>query len=592
VPTQSENLTLPLRLLIFASAALILGFGAWLFERETLRSRTQKLQEIESIATLMVSQLSNWRQERLMDASWGARWPHLVEALRGGESAAEHVHDLGNCVEVLRYDRCFLVTPDARILRAAGSGESQLVPAEVAGLREASRLGRAVMTEFFVVPGQGARVSVAAPVYDSGQPVGAIVLRHDPGILIFPLLRRWPTPSRSAESILVTREGDEMLYITGLRHGDVEPMSARIPLTRDDVAGVRALASHADVTVEGRDYRGVEVIAHAEHVPGTNWVLVAKVDRDEVLAEVRYRGLTILAVALLGTLLSALLVMLLYDRRQRRLDHERLQALEAVAAGEARLRQLNEELERLVEERTKELVAARDDAESSNRIKDIFLATMSHELRTPLNSIIGFSDILLGGLAGELNDEQKTQLGIIHKSGQQLRALIGDVLDISKIEAGQLRLEPGRVPLQEVLREQCHVFELQARERGLELRFDYPSEPVEVLADAQRLRQVIGNLVSNALKFTDQGSVALVAERLDGHVRITVHDTGIGIAPEDLPNLFRPFRLLASSRGNNREGTGLGLAISHSLVHAMGGEMGVSSEPGRGSRFWFTLPVA
>ena len=417
------------------------------------------------------------------------------------------------------------------------------------------------------------------------------MLRRDPGLSILPLLQRWPTPSPSAESVLVTREGDEVLYITALRHRDAAPMSTRFPVTQDDLA-VRALASGPDVTVEGRDYRGVDVIAYAQRVPGTDWVLVAKVDRDEVLAEARYRGLTILAVALLGTLLSALLAMLLYGRRQSRLDQERLQALEAVAAGEARLRQLNEELEGLVEERTRELVAARDDAESSNRVKDIFLATMSHELRTPLNSIIGFSDILLGGLAGELNEEQKTQLGIINRSGQQLRALIGDVLDISKIEAGQLRLDVARVPLQDVLREQCRVFELEAGERGLELRFDYPSGPVEVMADAQRLRQVIGNLVSNAIKFTDRGSVALVAERLDDHVRITVQDSGIGIAPEDLPKLFQPFRRLAPSQGGNREGTGLGLAISHSLVQAMGGEMGVSSEPGRGSRFWFTLPVA
>jgi signal transduction histidine kinase len=315
-----------------------------------------------------------------------------------------------------------------------------------------------------------------------------------------------------------------------------------------------------------------------------------------VLAEARYRGLTIFAVALLGTLLSTLVVMLTYSGRQRRLDREMLEAergrrhaLQEVAEGEARLRQLNEELERLVEERTRELADARDVAESSNRVKDIFLATMSHELRTPLNSIIGFSDILLGGLAGELNAEQKTQLGIIHKSGQQLLALIGDVLDISKIEAGQLRLDLARVPLQDLLLEQRRVFELQARERGLALEFEYPPQPIEVVADAQRLRQIIGNLMSNALKFTDRGTVGLRAERQGNRVRITVHDTGVGIAAEDQPNLFKPFRRLVPRQGGSRDGTGLGLAISHRLVRAMGGEMGVWSEPGRGSRFWFTL---
>jgi signal transduction histidine kinase len=605
VPTQPEIRAAPLQLMMLASAALILGAGAWLYERETERSRAQKLREIESIATLKIDQITNWRQERLMDAASGARWVHFVDAMRDDPADGTHHDpvtyeaDLENYVAVLRYERAFLVTPDARIVYAAGSGARALVAAEVAAVRAASRGHRPLMTDFFMAPGQGARISSVAPIQDGERELGAIVLRRNPSNLIFPMLRRWPTPSPSAESVLVTRDDDAMLYITGLRHRAVEPMSLRIPLAGHDVAELRALTSGSDITVEGRDYRGAEVIARAERVPKTDWVLIAKVDRDEVLAEARYRGLTIFAVALLGTLLSALLGMLLYSRRQQGLDREmlaaergRLHALQAVADGEARLRQLNEHLERLVGERTRELVAARDVAESANRVKDIFLATISHELRTPLNSIIGFSDILLGGLAGELNREQKTQLGIIHKSGQQLLALIGDVLDISKIEAGQLRLDLARVPLQEMLLEQRRVFELQARERGLALEFDYPPEPIEVIADAQRLRQVIGNLMSNALKFTDRGSVGLLAERLGDRVRITVHDSGVGIAADDQLNLFKPFRRLAPRQGGSRDGTGLGLAISHRLVGAMGGEMGVSSEPGRGSRFWFTLPSA
>ena len=587
---------------MLACAVLILGGGAWLYERETQRSRAEKLREIESIATLKVGQIASWRQERLMDALAGARSRHIIEAMREASAAAPdgraaYARDLANFVEVLRYERSFLATPDADVVYDAGSGPRRLAPAEIAAVREAVRRRETVLSDFFVATGQGARISAVAPVYDGERALGALVLRRDPGNLIFPLLRRWPTPSPSAESVLVTREDDALLYITGLRHRSAEPMSLRIPLDSDDVAAVRALASPEDVTVEGRDYRRAEVIARAERVPGTDWVLVAKMDRDEVLADARYRGLTIVAVALLGTLLSALLGLLLYSRRQQRQGREmlavergRMRALQAVAEGEARLRQLNEELERLVEDRTRELVVARDLAESSNRVKDIFLATMSHELRTPLNSIIGFSEILLGGLAGELNGEQKTQLGIVHKSGQQLLALIGDVLDISKIEAGQLRLDLTRVPLQDVLVEQCQAFQLQARERGLELEFERPPEPIVVVADAQRLRQVLGNLMSNALKFTDHGSVGLVVERLDDRVRITVHDSGVGIAPEDLPNLFKPFRRLAPRQGGSRDGTGLGLAISHRLVQAMGGEMGVSSEPGRGSRFWFTLP--
>jgi PAS domain S-box-containing protein len=735
LPTPPDPRTTSLLLPMLAFTAVIFGGGAWLYERETRRIRAEKIEEIESIATLKVAQIASWRDERLMDARFGAHGPYFVQAMdewtRGtldDVRRAGYESRLANYIHMLRYERSFLVAPDGRVAYAAGPGPRTLAPAELVAVREASARREPLLSDFFVLAGQGARISGVAPVYDGDRQIGAIVLRRNPENLVFPMLRRWPTPSRSAETVLVTRDDDSMVFITGVRHRTVAPLSMRIPLGTDDVAGVQALKQNQAVTVDGRDYRGVEVLERAQPVPGTNWVLGAKVDRDELLAEARYRGLAIYAFALLGTLLSALLVMLLYGRRQRRLDHEvliaereRLQALEdaetsrqrlrgvidattdliaaidldyrfiafnkaygdefarlfgptietgdsmleklahlptehdnarsvwgralrgeqytvvhefgdvgrghrtfelafspirdsagevmgavhalrdvtkrvraerALAEGEANLRRLNEGLERLVAERTRELVEARDLAESSNRIKDVFLATISHELRTPLNSIIGFSEILLSGIAGDLNGEQKTQLGIIHKSGQQLLALIGDVLDISKIEAGQLRLDLATVPLQDLLREQRHIFGLQARERGLTLDFAWPAEPVDVLADAQRLRQVIGNLLSNALKFTDKGTVGLIAERLGDRVRITVHDTGIGIPPAEQGDLFKPFRRVAPRHGGNRDGSGLGLAISRRLVAAMGGEIGVDSEPGRGSRFWFTLRLA
>ncbi len=598
--------TAPFLLLMLAVVATLFGGGAWLYERESQRIHDEKLVEIESIATLKVGQLVTWRDERLMDARFGAGGPYFVTALDewllGAVTPARRAAyeaRLANYVSMLRYDAVFLLDQHGRVAFAAGRGPRVLSSAEAAAVAEARARRDAVLSEFFRLPPLGLRISAVAPVNDGDRQIGTFVMRRDPELVVFPFLRKWPTPSASADTVLATRDGDSMLLITGLRHRGVTPMSMRIPLSDQSLPGVRAFVANRPVTAEGRDYSGVDIIVRAEPVPGTRWVLGAIIERDEVLAEVRYRGFVILGLALLGTLLSATAVMLVFDRRQRRLDREllaaeraRRHALEEVAASEARLRQLNDDLERLVAERTRELVAARDVAESSNRIKDVFLATMSHELRTPLNSIIGFSEVLLGGIAGELNAEQRTQLGIIHKSGQQLLALISDVLDISKIEAGQLRLEPASVPLHELLREQQHVFELQARDRGLAIRFDGPPGPVHVRADAQRVRQVIGNLLANAIKFTDRGEVGLTVEVLDGFVRITVHDTGIGIGPAELADLFKPFRRVAPKHGGHRDGTGLGLAISRRLVEAMGGEIGVSSEPGKGSRFWFTLPSA
>jgi PAS domain S-box-containing protein len=266
--------------------------------------------------------------------------------------------------------------------------------------------------------------------------------------------------------------------------------------------------------------------------------------------------------------------------------------ISARVVAEEALQAMNDELERIVAQRTRELVEARDSAEASNRVKDIFLATMSHELRTPLNSIIGFSDIMLSHFVGELTEEQRTQIAIINRSGRQLLGLISDVLDISKIETGKLSLQVEPLILNEVLREQQRVFELQTQERGLNLQFEVPDQPIQVIADAHRLRQVIGNLLTNAVKFTDRGEVGLSVAINAEYAHITISDSGIGIAIEDQPKLFKAFQRLKPKAGGTRDGTGLGLAISRRLVESMGGQIGVDSELGRGSRFWFTVPLA
>jgi signal transduction histidine kinase len=235
-------------------------------------------------------------------------------------------------------------------------------------------------------------------------------------------------------------------------------------------------------------------------------------------------------------------------------------------------------------------VAARADAAS--RAKSSFLATMSHELRTPLNSVIGFSTLMLDGLAGPVNDEQRTQLAIIQRSGQQLLELVSEFLDLAKVEAGQLAVANAPVDLGALVREQCDLMRLQATQRGLELEQPASASPIVVFADSKRLRQVIHNLVSNAIKFTDLGGIRIDVAVVDGHrARVSVHDTGIGIAPLDQSKLFVPFARVRALGAPERPGTGLGLAISRRLVEAMNGDIGVTSEPGRGSTFWFTVPL-
>ncbi len=251
----------------------------------------------------------------------------------------------------------------------------------------------------------------------------------------------------------------------------------------------------------------------------------------------------------------------------------------------------NRRLEEQVRERTRELERARDQAELASRAKTAFLATVSHELRTPLNAIIGFSAILLEEPEIERLREQRKQLQIINESGRHLLDLIKDILDVTSIEAGQLTVHTETIDLQRVMQQQIDSLQSLAAERGLTLQLEPPAEPVDVLADGVRLQQVFRNLLANAIKFTDQGSITL-RQRVEGDmVRIEVVDTGIGIDPGDTASLFVNFQRIGDRNSRVRPGTGLGLAISRKLVEAMEGEIGCESEQGKGSLFWFSLPV-
>ena len=250
------------------------------------------------------------------------------------------------------------------------------------------------------------------------------------------------------------------------------------------------------------------------------------------------------------------------------------------------------ELEQRVAERTAELVVARDRAEAADRIKSSFLATMSHELRTPLNSVIGFTGVLLQKIPGPLNAEQEKQLNFVLNAGRHLLALISDVLDISKVEAGELHLAREPFDFSALLDRVGAAFALEAGRRGLAFKLLPCPQPVLLRGDAPRIEQVLNNLLSNALKFTPSGTITLACAGEDHGLVVNVSDTGVGIKPEDMNKLFRAFSQIETGLSGLREGTGLGLAISKHLVEAMGGEVRAESTWGQGSRFSFTLPIA
>ena len=266
--------------------------------------------------------------------------------------------------------------------------------------------------------------------------------------------------------------------------------------------------------------------------------------------------------------------------------------------AEEEIRQLHEdlqryaaELERRVDERTAELAVARDRAEAADRLKSAFLASMSHELRTPLNSIIGFTGIILQGLAGPLNPEQNKQLEMVRGSARHLLALINDVLDISKVEAGQLEVTCEPFDLRASIEKAAGGVKLLAQKKALDLQVELAPEIGAWASDQRRVEQILINLLNNAIKFTEHGQVTLKAEIVRSTLRISVTDTGIGIDPDDFQKLFHPFRQIDTGLARNHEGTGLGLAICRRLAELLGGEIRVESEWGKGSTFTVVLPV-
>ena len=270
---------------------------------------------------------------------------------------------------------------------------------------------------------------------------------------------------------------------------------------------------------------------------------------------------------------------------------ERKRAEEEIRRLHEDLQRHAAELEHRVAERTAELAVARDRAEESDRLKSAFLATMSHELRTPLNSIIGFTGILLMGLVGPLTSEQEKQLNMVQDSARHLLELINEVLDISKIEAGQIEFARDQVDMRTTIQRSLDKIAPLAAKKGLAVTAAIAPPVGKIVGDRRRVEQILINLLSNAVKFTERGEVRIECQIEDGWLVTRVIDTGIGIRPEDMATLFRPFRQVDTGITRQYEGTGLGLSICRRLAEMMGGSIQVDSEWGKGSRFAFRLPL-
>jgi signal transduction histidine kinase len=261
-----------------------------------------------------------------------------------------------------------------------------------------------------------------------------------------------------------------------------------------------------------------------------------------------------------------------------------------------RQQKLSRENKRLVDDlqrSNKLLFEANRQLRAATEAKSVFLAHMSHELRTPLNAIIGFSDLLLGDVAGKINRKQRQCLEDILSSGRHLLSLINDVLDLSKVEAGKMDIRPECLRLADVVDEVVTAVKPMLDDSRHELAIHIAEQLPPVFGDRNRLKQILLNLFSNAIKFTpDGGKLHLETSRKGDFCQVSMVDNGIGIRREDHTRIFEPFTQLDTLPGERKQGTGLGLALSRQLVELLGGKIWVESEYGKGSQFNFTIPLA
>ncbi|MCC5934694.1 MAG: response regulator [Balneolales bacterium] len=625
IKLRSNTAELGLLILLVALLPLLaLFFSANSIFRESIKQQ-QRL-DLIALANSSRDQIEDLVNSRISDANTLSRLPEWNRLLQQPASGTQPDQLFFSFLESYISEKGY---GDLLLIDDAGQVRFSMRHPGLAGLRisDTMRLGNEIglsvnaantllQTEIsnfsWYPPAQASAAFITSPVFREGLIAGNVVLKV-PETLLQAIPGRLDFLGNTGEMLTFAAEYDELVFTSTPRFSP--PLSSAQPVHEPLSATVRLALSGNQGGGIFTDALRNEVMAEWRYIPAMNWGLVVKIDTAEIYQPVNAFLQASALVMLLALLLAAALAWIAHRLLTRPLElltaevklrddeplpdgleirgrHEVRELSEAFNNLIGKLRSHQKNLEHKVEERTAELSTALRAAEAASIAKGSFLANMSHEIRTPLNGVIGFTDLLLNT---NLDDAQQQYAENANVSGKALLGVINDILDFSKIEAGGLDLDVVEAEIAEIAEQAIDIVKYQAGVKRLELLLHLPPDlPAQAVVDPVRLKQILLNLLNNAVKFTHKGEVELrlAFTKLSssrGSYTFTVRDTGIGISEQQQRQLFKPFSQADSSTTRRYGGTGLGLAISALLAEKMGSKIWVKSEPGAGSVFGFTL---